>query len=66
MQTVKNKAGREKTDILIKVWQTGMQGGTPDPGGAKNTADSSLVQDRENVNEHKKQGDSWKNNDSMI
>ena len=31
-----------------------MQGGTPDPGGAKNTADNSLVQDRENVNEHKK------------
>ena len=54
MQTVKNKAGREKTDILIKVLQTGMQGGTPDPGGAKNTADNSLVQDRENVNEHKK------------
>ena len=31
-----------------------MQGGTPDPGGAKNTSDSSLVQDREDVNEHKK------------
>ena len=24
MQTVKNKAGREKTDILIKVWQAGI------------------------------------------